>query len=88
MKRIIIDYKKLTPELLSFLTQKYPEGYTSKDIISFKNHKNETIEALEIKTEEAIYLVKVGKKLSQIIENDDLDFLDDDSLDKIEEDYE
>ncbi len=79
MKRIIIDYKKLTPELVTLLTSKYSDGYTSKDIISFKNHLNETIEALEIKTDDTIYLVKVGKKLAQIIENDDLDdFLEND----------
>lgn len=66
--------------MVNLLIDKYPEGYTSKDVISFKNHVNETIEALEIKTEEACYLVKIGKKLSQIIESDDLDFLEDDEL--------
>ena len=62
MRRLIVDYKKLTPELLDLLTQKFPDGYGDNDIIIFDNHKNETIEAVEVKTEDAIYLVKVSSK--------------------------
>lgn len=63
MRRVIVDYKKLTPEVLQLLTQKFPDGYGDDDILVFDNHKNETIEAVEIKTEDTIYLVKVGSKL-------------------------
>jgi len=35
MKRIIIDYKKLTPEILSLLVQKYPDGYDDRDVLVF-----------------------------------------------------
>ena len=35
MKRIIVDYKKLTPQLLKLLTEKFPDGYNDKDIITF-----------------------------------------------------
>jgi len=58
MKRVIIDYKKLTPEILTLLTQKFPDGYGDNDVITFENHHNETIEAVEVKTEDTIYLVK------------------------------
>ena len=47
MKRIIVDYKKLTPQLLKLLTEKFPDGYDDKDIITFDNHHNETIQAVE-----------------------------------------
>lgn len=63
MKRIIVDYKKLTPEILNLLVVKYPDGYDDGHIISFKNARNETIEAVEVKTEDTIYLVKVSAKL-------------------------
>lgn len=69
MKRIIIDYKKLTSEILTLLTQKYPDGYGDNDIITFKNHKNETIEAVEVKTNDSIYLVKVGTTLLDSMAN-------------------
>ena len=49
MKRIIVDYKKLTPQLLKLLQEKFPDGYSDKDIIIFDNHHNETIEAVENK---------------------------------------
>ena len=73
MKRIIVDYKKLTPKLLKLLTKKFPDGYGDKDIITFDNHHNETIEAIEIKTKNSIYLVKVSSKLHYTMTNFDSD---------------
>lgn len=69
MRRVIVDYKKLTPEVLELLTEKYPGGYGDNDIIVFDNHKNETIEAVEVKTEDTVYLVKVGSKLRYTMSN-------------------
>lgn len=63
MQRVIIDYKKLTPEIISLLNEKFPDGYGDSDIITFKNHKNETFDAVEVKTSDTIYLVKIGKHL-------------------------
>ncbi|WP_339916574.1 hypothetical protein [Yeosuana marina] len=80
MKRIIVDYKKLTPEVLKLLTEKFPDGYSDKDIITFDNHHNETIEAVEIKTEEADYLVKVSRKLHYTMTNFDKDDFEVDEL--------
>ncbi len=73
MKRIIIDYKKLTPEILTLLSEKYPDGYGDNDIIEFKNMHNDTIEAVRVETEDTIYLVKVSSKLHQTIVDYDLD---------------
>jgi hypothetical protein len=63
MKRIIIDYKKLTPEILSLLVQKYPDGYDDRDVLVFKNSKKETVEAVEVKTKDTVYLVKISTRL-------------------------
>lgn len=71
MRRVIVDYKKLTPEVLNLLTQKFPDGYGDNDIIIFDNHKNETIEAVEVKTDDTIYLVKVSSKLHYTMTNFD-----------------
>lgn len=76
MKRVIVDYAKLTNEILTLLVEKFPDGYDDSDIIRFKNTKNETVEAVEVRTEDTIYLVKVSTKLADRIENfedDDLD---------------
>ena len=64
MKRVIVDYSKLTNEILNLLVEKFPEGYDDSDIIRFKNHKDETIEAVEVRTVDTIYLVKISTKLS------------------------
>lgn len=78
MKRVIVDYAKLTNEILTLLVDKFPDGYDDADIIRFKNAKNETVEAVEVRTEDTIYLVKVSTKLADRIENfeDDEDELD------------
>lgn len=71
MRRVIVDYKKLTPKVLTLLTQKFPDGYGDRDIITFDNHHNEIIEAVEVKTEDTIYLVKVSSKLHYTMTNFD-----------------
>jgi hypothetical protein len=77
MKRIIVDYKKLTPEILGLLVEKYPDGYDDDQIISFKNAKNETVEAVEVRTEDSIYLVKVSTRLENTMANYDEDDYED-----------
>ena len=100
MKRVIVDYAKLTNEILNLLVEKFPDGYDDSNIIRFKNHKDETIEAVEVRTEDTIYLVKISTKLSDRLinfEDDDdvvvpldvikgIDLEDDDSIDDDEED--
>jgi DNA-directed RNA polymerase subunit delta len=87
MKRVIVDYAKLTNEILTLLVERFPDGYDDSHIIRFKNAKNETIEAVEVKTEDTIYLVKVSTKLADRIENFDDDEIDEpaDDLDALKE---
>jgi hypothetical protein len=73
MKRVIVDYAKLTNEILNLLVEKFPDGYDDSNIIRFRNAKNELIEAVEVRTEDTIYLVKVSTKLADRIENFDED---------------
>ena len=73
MKRIIVDYAKLTNEILTLLVERFPDGYDDSNIIRFKNHKNETIEAVEVRTEDTIFLVKISTKLADRIVNFDED---------------
>jgi DNA-directed RNA polymerase subunit delta len=73
MKRVIVDYAKLTNEILTLLVEKFPDGYDDSDIIRFKNAKNESVEAVEVRTTDTIFLVKVSTKLSDRIENYDED---------------
>jgi DNA-directed RNA polymerase subunit delta len=81
MKRVIVDYAKLTHEILNLLVDRFPDGYDDSNIIRFRNAQNELVEAVEVRTDETIYLVKVSTKLADRIENYDED-------DVIEEDIE
>lgn len=69
MIRKIVDYQKLNQDILNLLVEAFPEGYDDDQIISFRNAKNEIIEAVEVKTMDTIYLVKVGKRLVQAMQN-------------------
>ena len=82
MNRIIVDFKKLTEKILNLLVEKYPDGYNDSDIITFKNASGEIIEAVEVRTEDTIYLVKVSVKLAESMEN----FMDDDDDDEDDDD--
>lgn len=69
MKRILIDYKKLDHKAAAVLIDSYPYGYGDEDIISLKKPNGEIIEAVEVKTDDTIYLVKISQSLSNFISN-------------------
>ena len=81
MKRVIVDYSKLTNEILNLLVDKFPEGYDDTNSVRFRNAQNEMVEAVEVRTEDTIYLVKVSTKLANSMEN----FDEDDDLDSMVE---
>lgn len=101
LKRVIVDFKKLTPEVLKLLVEKYPDGYDDGDIITFRNAHGEKIEAVEVLTPEIKYLVKISVRLVESMENfdeddyddnkdkdDDMDVEDPDDLPDLDEDEE
>ena len=67
MKRLLIDQKKLNQETTSLLLSTYPDGYGDDDIISFKNADGEIIQAVELRTDDILYLVKIGKNTTHFI---------------------
>ncbi|WP_456424354.1 hypothetical protein [Lutibacter sp.] len=69
MNRIIVDYKKLTPEILDLLVEKFPDGYGIRDVIKFTNPKGKYVEAVEVRTDSTIYLVKISDELVDSMEN-------------------
>ncbi|QBA63142.1 hypothetical protein [Muriicola soli] len=86
LKRVIVDFKKLTPEVLKLLVERYPDGYDDAHIISFRNASGERIEAVEVTTEDTKYLVKISAKLEVTMANydeDDYEDFDDDDPEAI-----
>lgn len=82
LKRVIVDFKKLTPEILALVVEKYPDGYDDIHIIQFRNIKNELVKAVEIITADTKYLVKVSDRLEKVMEDyDESDYEDADDTD-------
>lgn len=82
LRRVIVDFKKLTPEVLKLTVEKFPDGYDDDDIISFRNAHGERIEAVEVLTEDTKYLVKISEKLEKTMANyDESDYEDFDNDD-------
>lgn len=77
LRKVIVDFKKLTPEVLKLIVERYPDGYDDDDIISFRNGQGERIEAVEVLTDGTKYLVKISEKLEYTMENyDETDYED------------
>ena len=84
MIRKIVDYQKLNEDILNLLVEKFPDGYDDDDVISFRNASNELIEAVEVRKEDTIYLVKIGVKLVKAMDDHDDDDDDDPTINDIE----
>lgn len=76
-KRVIVDYKNVTKDILELFTDRYPYGYEDEDIIKFKNAKGETVKAVPFETKDTKYLVKVSVEMDARIEA----FMDDEDED-------
>ena len=85
MLRRIIDFAKLTDEVIALLVQKYPEGIDEDDIFSIQNGQGHFIRVVEVKDESNIYLVKVSSKLDEVMEDFDEDELGSADPDELED---
>lgn len=81
LKRVIVDFKKLTPEVLKLLVEKYPDGYDDRNIITFRNAQGEVVEAVEVVSTDTKYLVKISQKLEITMANYDEDDYEDFEID-------
>jgi hypothetical protein len=67
MKRVITDFKKLSPELAAMFLQRYPGGYGDDDILAFKKPSGDWIEAVELPTSDTLYLVKINQGMTDLL---------------------
>ena len=88
LKRVIVDFRKLTPEVLKLTVERYPDGYDDDDVISFKNAQGQRVDAVEVLTADTKYLVKISEKLEYTMANyDESDYedFDDDDPEAVQE---
>jgi len=61
-KRVVVDYKNITQDLLQLLSDEYPYGFED-ETIHYTNAKGERVEAVQLETEDTKYLVKISSQL-------------------------
>lgn len=89
MKRVIKDFKAITDDVLALINEQYPFGYEESQLVTFVNAKGEFVKALEVKSDEITYLIKLGTKLNDhITDYIDADDDDDDYSYRADEDVE
>jgi len=69
MKRVIKDYNNITDEHAALIQAAYPNGFENEHLVSFTTPKGAFIKALEIRTEDTIYLFKIDKNM-KVVEED------------------
>jgi len=85
-KRIVIDYTKLSEDIINRIKIEYPEGYED-NLIMFTNAKGAFVSALPFETDDIYYLIRMTETEAREIIEDDDDFGDDGKLrDDFEED--
>lgn len=89
-KRAIVAYENLTADQKKKLSREFPDGFQGQ-LTEIKKPTGEILDALIWETEEVIYLVKMSKALSIMLDDDDDDdynSYDDDEVDEVELDEE
>lgn len=86
--RVIVDYEKLSDELIEQIKLVYPSGF-SQHLVSFINKLGDKISALRFETFEKIYLIRMTSEMAKQIIEDDSDYDDEGNLKEgIREQYE
>ncbi|MBX7051973.1 MAG: hypothetical protein K1X54_08045 [Flavobacteriales bacterium] len=63
LKRVIKDYNTLTQEHIDLINEHFPNGFENENLVSFVTPKGQFIKALEVRTEDTIYLFKIDKNM-------------------------
>jgi len=63
IKRVIKDYNTLSQEHIDLINEHYPNGFENENLVSFVTPKGQFIKALEVRTEDTIYLFKIDKNM-------------------------
>ncbi len=71
-RRLVIDYKNLSPELIAILKLRYPHGYNNH-VMKVSKPNGDFFHAITLDTTDASYLVKVPVKIDTKIKDDEDD---------------
>lgn len=72
--KVVIEYAKLSSELLVLFDETFPTGVTGKTV-RYPNSKGEIVTAVRLETESTSYLVKLSTRAKEVLSDEDLDAL-------------
>ena len=72
--KVVIEYAKLSLELLDLFDETFPTGVTGKTV-RYPNSKGEIVTAVRLETESTSYLVKLSTRAKEVLSDEDLDAL-------------
>lgn len=68
MQRLIRSFNTLTDELRDKLQEQYPDGIDNSHIRTLNTPKGESLRVIELRTADAIYLIKINAESREEIE--------------------
>lgn len=68
MQRLIRSFNTLTDDLREKLQEQYPDGIDNSHIRTLNTPKGESLRVIELRTDEAIYLIKINAESREEIE--------------------
>lgn len=69
-RRLVVDYKNISPELVALLKLRYPHGYNNH-VMKVSKPNGDFFHAITLDTPDASYLVKVPVKIDTKIKDED-----------------
>ena len=68
MQRLIRSFNTLTDDLREMLQEQYPDGIDNSHIRTLNTPKGESLRVIELRTSDAIYLIKINAESREEIE--------------------
>lgn len=71
------DYRSITDKHMRLIKEQYPSGFSDSDLVTLKTSDGVYFDALEVRTDDTMYIVRVNHDLLEAIDQfEDRDFSD------------
>jgi hypothetical protein len=85
MKRVIKNYTNIEPRHIALIAAAFPEGFSDEDLQVLSMPDGRYLRALEVRTDETIYLFRIDEEMLEVLEEaTDDDFSVDIDTDELE----
>lgn len=68
MKRVIKNYTNVEPRHIALIAAAYPEGFGDDDLQVLSMPTGKYLRALEVRTEDTIYLFRIDEEMLEVLE--------------------